>query len=204
MKRSKISNILVVIFTTCVACFSIHAQDSLTINQTYYRFSYGGGIGRGYPQQSTGLGISFLGEAAFQKNKNIYAIGTRGVVEFAILGVDFPMLSTHSIDITYGRALLQRRWFTSVSAGIGWVTTTKRGNLISRDPGWFASSYYEKRQSHTIGFPIQANIYWLPATFYGLGLVAYANVNSKETFYSLSFCHQFGKLRPKVKRRQKN
>ncbi len=174
------------------------AQDSLRMHKKLnYRLTIGAGFGSGYPSQEENDGISVTGEFAIQREKNVYALGIRSVFEFDLLSTSYPNNSISSIDITYGKVLINGKFFSSISAGIGFIEGIERGKYLSRDgTGWFAPRYYEKIRFYTIGIPITAKMFWVPLRFYGIGLELYANIN-KNPFYEINFCHQFGKLRPK-------
>lgn len=181
-------------------CTFIKAQDTLTEDKKlYYRLTLGAGIGAGYPQQD-GFGTGGTLEFALQKQKNAYSIGVRGIEEFEIFAYSNVPNSINSIDITYGKVFKNKSFYTSISAGAGLVTGVQKGKFISGSGGWFNSnSNYEKITHHTIGFPISAKIFWVPLSFTGVGLELYANINSKNTFYGINLCRQFGKLRPPIK-----
>ncbi|MGI8584486.1 MAG: hypothetical protein ACR2KX_20035 [Chitinophagaceae bacterium] len=166
--------------------------------ELYYRLTIGAGFGSGYPLQEENDGISVTGEFAIQREKNVYALGLRSVIEFDLFSTSYPNNSISSIDITYGKVLINGKFFSSVSAGIGFIEGITRGKYLSSGgPGWFDPDYYEKIRFYRIGIPISAKMFWVPLRFYGIGLELYVNINIKNTFYGIIFCHQFGKLSPK-------
>lgn len=175
------------------------AQDSFRKHKKLnYRLTIGAGFGSGYPSQEENDGISVTAEFAIQREKNVYALGLRSVFEFDFLSTSYPNNSISSIDITYGKVLINGKFFSSISAGIGFIEGIEKGKFLSTDgTGWFAPHYYEKIRFYTIGIPITAKMFWVPLRFYGIGLELYVNINIKNTFYGIIFCHQFGKLRPK-------
>ncbi len=190
------------LFLIVVALNSIKAQDTLQSNKKlYYRFTIGIGIGSGYPLQEDEYGIGANMEFAFQKNNAVYGLGARGLQEFDIFASSNIIPSISSIDITYGKSFNKKSFFVSVSVGAGWVTDVQPGKLLSYGSGFFGPDYYEKITNHTIGLPISAKIFWVPFRFYGIGLELYANINSKNTFYGINICHQFGKLRHVIKKK---
>ena len=175
---------------------SVKAQDSVRAGKNIYYLTIGGGNGSGFPLQETN-GISGMLELGLQKDKVIYGLGVRGVGEIDIFSdVNNSMMS---IDLTYGRVYKTRRLFSSISAGLGYVTAVTKGEFISSD-GWFATHYYEKYTNHTIGFPISAKAFWLPSTYIGFGAEVFANLNNLNSFYGVNFSIQFEKMPPRKKR----
>ena len=190
-----------VIMLICIVATSISLIAQVSDKHKtplYYRLTLGGGLGKGFPLQETGeVGIGGTIEFAVQKKNNVYALGVTGISEFDLLSGSNVHNSVSSWGITYGKAIQQKSFFSSISGGLSLVTGEQKGNFISSAGGWFGMHYYEKIKAHTVGFPISAKFLWTPSTVYGLGLEVYANLNSLGSFYGINFCHQFGKLRPK-------
>jgi hypothetical protein len=46
-----------------------------------------------------------------------------------------------------------------------------------------------------IGFPLEAQVTWLPAEFFGIGLYGFADLNQTRSFAGLTLSVQLGKLR---------
>ena len=176
----------------------VAAQDSLLKdNSKYYRFSLGNGIGSGYPLQEDDIGIGGTLEFAVQQNKSAYSLGIRGLGEFNLFSSSNVQNSVWSIDLSYGRVWKTRSFYSSLSTGIGMVTTEEKGKFLSSTGGWFVLSTYERIINHTVGIPISAKFVWVPTRIYGIGTEFFVNINSRRTFYGINFFHQFGKLRSK-------
>lgn len=191
-------------FVLAVNIISVRAQDTLKVdNSLYYRLTIGGGFGGGNSIPEDGIGANI--EFALQKQKSVFAVSVRGMEEFMLFSNSNVVKSITSADITYGIIFKRKALYTSISAGVGWVTNVQEGKLLSREGGWLFSSYtYEKLTYHNIDFPISAKIFWVPLKFYGIGVELFVNIN-KNTFYGINFCHQFGKLRPaNIKNKQTN
>lgn len=178
------------------------AQDTLKINEKFYRLTLGGGFGSGYPLQEDDFGIGGNLDFTIQKNNSIYTLGIRVVTEFVLFESSNVDNSINSVDLTYGKVFKGGCFFSSISAGIACVKSEHKGKLLSREGGWLFATYtYEKIKHYTIGFPLSVKIFWVPLRFYGLGTELYANLNTVNPFYGINFCHQFGKLRrPKIKK----
>ena len=177
----------------------IEAKDSSALaDALYYRFTLGNGIGKGYPMSMNDIGVGGSLEFAIQNRKGIYSVGFRGLTEFLIFGNSNVSNSVNSAEFTYGRVFRSDGLFTSISAGVGYITTEEKGEILS-SVGFlfFPINTYEKIIRHTIGFPISAKMFWVPARWYGIGAEFYVNFNSRNTFYGINLCHQFGKLKAK-------
>lgn len=187
----------------CSCCFfwcSIKsiAQDSLSNKQViYFRITAGGGIGKGYPQSEGQIGIGGSLEAAIQKKNNLYSLGIRTLGEFVLFNNTNVHNNINSADIMYGKVLSAHVFFCSISGGISYVYSEQEGDLISREVGWFFGRYnYQSIKTASVGLPLSFKTMWIPTKYYGIGIDFYANINRINSFYSINFCHQFGRLRP--------
>ncbi|HSN62153.1 MAG TPA: hypothetical protein VLR49_14535 [Ferruginibacter sp.] len=187
------------LFIALLAGNCIKAQDSSKIAiPLYYRFTLGGGLGRGYPLQADDFGVGGLLEFALQKKTNIYSLGIRGLGELELFEQSNVNNSVSSAEIAYGKVFETRSFFATISAGVGYITVLQKGELLSREGGWFSSvNSYQKIVHHTIGLPVAAKIIWVPSRVYGIGTELYVNINSRNTFYGINFCQQLGKLKAK-------
>ena len=194
-------------FITIFLCFcftKVISQDSSKPKTiTYYSVTLGGGLGKGYPQAASEIGIGGTLRGTIQRKKNLYTIGTTGLGEFKIFNLSNVYNNISSIEVMYGKAFSNNTFFCSISGGLGFLKSEEMGDFISRDGGWIFGYYtYDKIKRSAVGIPISFQTFWIPAKFYGIGLDFYANINSINSFYTISFCHQFGKLRPAIKRKK--
>jgi hypothetical protein len=182
---------ILVAMVFCMCTTLLKAQDSSTPREPlWYKLTLGAGIGFGHPFQQNKYGISGAVEFALQHRRDLYALGTRALSEFQLFGGSYPRNTINSVDITYGKLLTEGTFASSVSAGVGFVTTLTKGKYLSSDPGWLGSSYYEKVRSHTLALPLSARIFWQPYLSGGIGFEFYANLNSKNIFYGLNLAMQ--------------
>lgn len=192
--------LLTICFCFCfMKVLSLDTSKTKTI--TYYRFTLGGGLGKGYPQAESQNGVGGTFRAAIQRKKKLYTLGTTGLGEIKILNYSNVNNKISSLEVMYGRVLYANKIFCSISGGLGYINSEETGAFISREGSWLFGYYtYEKIQRSSVGIPISFQTFWVPAKFYGIGLDFYANINSINSFYTVSLCHQFGKLRPSVKK----
>ena len=206
MKHRKNLSLNFYLLTLCLCfCFITgKSQDSSTIKPiTYYRVTIGGGLGKGYPQAASETGISASLEATIQRKTKLYSVSTRSLGEIGIFNNSNVNNNISSIELMYGKVLSSNTFFCSISGGLGYVYSQEKGEFISREAVWFFGYYtFEKIKKSTVGIPISFKIVYIPTKFYGIGLDFYANINANNTFYTASLCHQFGKLRPGVKKRK--
>jgi len=206
MKHSKSFPLNFYLLTFCFSfCFITgKSQDSSTIKPiTYYRVTIGGGLGKGYPQSASETGIGGSLEATLQRKKKLYSVSTRSLGEIGIFNNSNVNNNISSIELMYGKVLSTNTFFCSISGGLGYVYSEEKGEFISREGVWFFGYYtFEKIKKSTFGIPLSFKIFYIPTKFYGIGLDFYANINANNTFYTASLCHQFGKLRPAVKKRK--
>lgn len=181
-------------FFTSLSFFT-KAQNDLKINELFYSFSLGAGIGSSSNFEYSDIGISGMLDFNLQKNKSIATLGYRGTGEFEILGADIPAITMSSFDLLYGRELVSKKIKVSLNAGLALVGDLERGNYLYSDPGFFGSSHYEKIKNHAIGFPISTKIIFGNRKLFNIGLEAYVNINKLNTFYGLNLCGFFKKYK---------
>ena len=204
MKHRKSFSLNFYLLAFCFCFIKEKSHDSSTIKPiTYYKVSFGGGLGKGYPQSASETGIGGSLEATIQRKKKLYSVSTRSLGEIGIFDNSNVNNNISSIELMYGKVLSTNTFFCSISGGLGYAYSDEKGEFISREGGWFFGYYtFEKIKKNTIGFPISFKIFYIPTKFYGIGLDFYANINPNNTFYTASLCHQFGKLRSAVKKRK--
>ena len=186
-------------------CFTkaISQNSSETKTTTYYRVTLGGGLGKGYPQAESETGVGGTLRGTLQRKKNLYTLGTTALGEIKIFNNSNVNNNISSLEFMYGRVLSTNNFFCSINGGLAFLKSEESGAFVSREGGWIFGYYtYEKIKRSSIGIPISFQTFWIPAKFYGVGLDFYANINSISSFYTLSFCHQFGKLRPSLKKKK--
>ena len=98
------------------------------------------------------------------------------------------------IGILYGRSLKTSLSLVSVSGGISIVGGIRRGKYLYTS-FWCHRRIYEKITFLTIGIPIVFQLFWTPASFFGIGIYGLVNLNPEESFYGALLCIQLGKLR---------
>lgn len=159
------------------------SQDTLKEDKTfYYRAIIGMGTGSGSflnnSKSRMGINLEFLVE----KNKTIYGFDARSLSMFNVSNMNNYM---QSYDLTIGRVLKNKNFFSSFNIGVGYV----EGQIWNE-----LSDGYETTRYKTVGFPLSVKGFCIPFLYYGLGVELYANINSKSSFYGVNLCHQFGKL----------
>ena len=194
------------LLTICFCFFFVRgiSQDSSAENPIiYYRITLGGGLGKGYPQNYSETGIGGTFKIAVQRKKSLYTLSTTAVGEIALFDNSNVNNNISSIEVMYGKVLSTNKFFCNISGGLGFIRSQEKGAFISREGFWLFGYYnYEKINKSTIGIPISFQTFWIPTKFYGVGLDFYANINANNSFYVVSFCHQFGKLRTSLKRKK--
>ena len=94
--------------------------------------------------------------------------------------------SVNDYSILYGRAFSSSTTaMTSAGIGLGIVEGTISHGLFSDT----------EKIGPVIGVPLEAQLFWRPLSFLGLGLYAFANINSKQSFVGCTISLQIGKLR---------
>ena len=206
LKNEFCRNVCFVTILLCLCSIKVKSQDSSKApNKIFYRITLGGGLGKGYPQAASEIGIGGTLRLSIQTEKSLYTIGTTALGEFNIFNFSNINNNISSMELMYGKALSTNAFYCSINGGLSFIKSEESGALVSREGGWlFGFSTYEKIKRTAVGVPLSLQTFWVPARFYGLGIDIYANINSISSFYCISFCHQFGKLRPALKARKQS
>lgn len=136
-------------------------------------------------------GFSVAGTAAYQ-------IGTRQVLLNYVYAEEFLLFEEHPpnkascVGLLYGKVSRRRKSQTSVSAGIGIVSGTRVESRVG-ETRWGWSRPYETTSYTTLGVPLVARLSW-QQTSLGLGLTAYANLNSEKLFGGISIFLKLGRI----------
>jgi hypothetical protein len=138
---------------------------------------------------------SFGGSLCYQSGKNLLSFRYLRNEEFQILGADSPSETVWDVGVLYGRIAKASYGFASISAGISLVGGVRRGRYLSSSGGWFGTSYYEENDFITVGIPVEAQLFWTPLPFFGIGFYGFANLNTEKSFVGALLCIQFGILR---------
>lgn len=160
----------------CASIEASHAQtDSNTVNKKHYWVNFG--IGAGSVGEEGG---AITANISYQFGKNLFSLRALGNGElFGKSMSDYGLL--------YGQSLKQNSLFVSVGAGLALV----EGSISH---GLFSNQEAEKI-GPTIGIPFEAQLFWRPLPFLGIGIYGFANVNPEEPFYGFALNLQIGKLR---------
>ena len=130
----------------------------------------GGSVGNG------GLSLGLYTTYQFSKNLLTLRILSSG---------EFWGKTLNDYSLLYGRVLISSKVFASLGGGLGVV-----GGSTSHG-GFFTKRTTEKIET-VIGIPLEAQLFWRPTQFLGLGLYGFANINSEETFYGSLLSLQIG------------
>lgn len=149
---------------------TLKADPQLT-NSSQFWLNIGPAIG-------TSGSLSGIASVSYQFGTHLLSL--RGSVTGEVFGDHFS-----DISLLYGRATTHPSYHVSFAAGIARVTG-------QRNEGLFGP---KEKLSATIGFPSEMQIYWKPASFFGLGITGFTNINREQSFAGMALSLQLGKLR---------
>lgn len=161
--NQKLSNIYIILATlTFVAGFSTHilAQNESQANQFPSIFVQAG------PSVTT-LGLGFSGGINAQVQGHYFALKTNST-EFS------QWEETWDVSLIYGRHAHVRSLQFYAGTGFSVLGGTSYSSLIETS----------KQESFgpVIGFPLEGSVFWNPIRVAGIGLSAFANVNTEQPF----------------------
>lgn len=187
--------LLVILFYT-IFHFSINAQD-ITNNQKEKCFWIKVGMGTGTGVSMFGLAIG--GNISYQYGVDLWQIRSIHTVEAQVshlFDVDDPEENFWDVGILYGKNFKSKYLITSLSIGIGFVSGIRRGRYLYTEYHWLGEiRHYEKLPFYTAGIPIEAQISWIPTSFWGMGITAFANLNRRNSVVGILLSKSFGKLK---------
>lgn len=173
--------------------------QSITSDSSKQFFWLNGGIG--VSSVHGGLGSypgasSFGGSFCYQSDNSLHSFRYIRNEEFQLLGSDLPTETVWDCGALYGRIAKASYGFASISCGISILGGVRRGRYLSSSGNWFfATRYYDENNFITIGIPVEGQLFWMPSSFFGIGLYGFANLNNEKSFAGALLCIQLGKLR---------
>ena len=153
----------------------VYGQNTSSDSSGHFAWGYLGlGVGSlGFEAGGFSTGVGFC----YQIGKNIFSL--RELYIGQIPSEDYPFRGIGDIGFLYGRIAKASYGFASISAGISLVSGVRRNYY-----GFF-----------TVGIPVEAQLFWTPLAFFGIGLYGFANLNIEKSFVGALLCIQLGKLR---------
>ncbi len=178
---------LVFLFLFAVFIRNLHSQENIFINDNP-RYWLNAGVGGSSSGLSGGLSLSY------EAGKNLFTFRYIGSSKYGEdkLGGYTTAEKIRDIGPLYGRIIKGKFGYASISGGINLVTGVKHGEFLGII-NWVNT--YEKIRITTIGIPLEAQFFFTPVSFLGIGATAFANLNPEKSFWGLLLCIQFGKLR---------
>lgn len=168
---SMIVTFLTIVFLLLSIADSIGQQTNGDTNSTSYWVHGGTSINN--------LGVGVQGGLSVDYNQHVFSLRT--VSTDQSYGAE-----TWDVALLYGRSTTFRSWY--VSAGVGAAVTggTKYSGLFGSGEGIPMETM--------LGFPLEANLFWQPTNFVGLGVYSFANVNTEHPFGGMGLSVRVGNL----------
>lgn len=134
-----------------------------------------------------------VGASASLLNGNVlFTLRTIYNEEFQILGPS-PSNSVWDIGFMAGYHRQSGYFSLSGSAGLSLVSGIRRGVYLGSS-GMFSSEYGTVHFS-TIGIPAEIQFFWTPFDFLGIGITAFGDLNSEESFAGALLTLRVGNLK---------
>ncbi len=153
-----------------------------------------------------GLGVgSWRGDLAGNFGAGISANRGRNLVtlrflynsqfELHIFGQSHPDDHMWELGVLYGRIAKTSYGHASISAGLSVSSATTYSEPYYRPPSYTYG--YDTNNSFGIGIPVEAQLFWTPTSFLGIGLTAFGDYGFGNTrsFWGITLCLQLGMMR---------
>jgi hypothetical protein len=126
------------------------------------------------------------------RGRRLYQVRAAAVEEFELFGPS-PAESASDVALLIGKVTRHRHGLSSGAIGLGLARSVRRGREI-QPAFWFVGPVHERIERHGLGVAFQAST-MLNARVAGLGVTAFGNVNSTNSFMAVALTAQLGKLR---------
>jgi hypothetical protein len=164
----------------------VSAQESPHHNTTLYWANTGLG----------GSSFGWAGGASFSIQPGNSILSVRYIRnEENVLSHTSPMEVVWDIAALYGRCFKGTDGFASISGGFSLIGGVERGEFLYSRGAFFPSRVHRKLTFTNVGIPLEAQCFWTPLSFLGIGLYGFANLNYETSFGGILLCAQFGKLK---------
>ncbi len=134
---------------------------------------------------TVGLGAGWIHETAFAGAASLSYRSGASVLVWRVTGVaELFGDGMWDTGLLYGRATRTRAFETWAAVGVGLADGT-------RSPSFFGQTY---QLSSVVGIPLEAHLTWTPASWFGLGLYGFADVNHSQSFAGVALGIDLGLL----------
>jgi hypothetical protein len=154
--------------------------------------------GPGFFRNGPYAGLSFYGSLSWYRSNRVNTLNgvksrnlflkARGMLNFSGLDED-NYENFREYGVLYGKSFGKVGQF-SISAGIGIVEGLKTAGY--NPPG--TPRYGEKRFAG-LGLPLECELNFVPAKVFGIGIIGFADINPKVTYYGFTINLLLGKIR---------
>lgn len=126
--------------------------------------------------------------------KRLYKLRFNYGEEIQFMSVRYP--NEHVVDVGFlcGKEYAEKRLHISVYAGLGLLSTTVRGEFVSRDSGWFGKSYYEDQTDILPAIPLECNLSLYTSRRFGIGVACVGGISPKNVYFGALLKVIFGRL----------
>jgi hypothetical protein len=170
-------------------------QPKDTSNTFWFDFGFGPFFCR------DGYGPSIMGmEFSYAKKKSLFSLKVDANIDISGWFNDhFPNQEFYNLGIMYGRVKSNGKKQYSYSIGIGLIDGEMRGKYLYDESSTWIISYhnivYENIKFRTINIPLEFQRNYLPFPHFGIGLNAFANINTKLISGGVLIKFRWGKLK---------
>ncbi|OGU29615.1 MAG: hypothetical protein A2X67_11725 [Ignavibacteria bacterium GWA2_55_11] len=167
---------------------TLYAQENANQLKSY-SYYLNAGVGGSWlaPNQgaiSTGVSVCYF------DGKNLYSIRYVRNLELKLNRGSCPSEEgVLDIGLMYGRASKSSYGVASASAGLGLV----HGSRCAWDYSTGQNRYTDER-FYTVGIPVEIQLSWTPTSFFGLGIIAFADLNLQQSFAGGLLSITFGSI----------
>lgn len=184
-------------YTFLVSCIILQSSHSLILaqdsSQSVRSNTYWLNLGEGFSL----FGISLGAGLTYQSNDRV--LSARYIYSYEYQSVftgPAPDKFQEEICLLYGLDITSTEWdFTSVAFGLSYIRGRDRGRFLYAVKGPLGrTDWYEEISISTIGISFEAQAFWRPLRFFGMGTTVFANVTRSNFLIGVLLSLQLGKL----------
>ncbi len=138
-------------------------------------------------------GLAYGAQVSYCHDSLLFSLAGAYIREIDLFSL--PVETVWDVGALVGVNAVSQYFSISASGGLSVVGGVRQGDFLYTTGSFMGTSYYEEDKFLTVGIPLEADVYWTPLSFMGIGFSCFADLNFKKSFVCLLFCLRIGSLK---------